>query len=103
MRQTIGIVHILIAGGAAKLAEQPGQQAAGVLAPATVPERCSSQIGQPKSIVEFAICKQASVGGDTVAMKFQLQAPVKIDPQTAIVRFIRWMFHEPTTMANATC
>ena len=57
---------------------------------------------QAKSIVEFAIREQSSVGGDATAMEFQLQPTVKIDPHSAVIRFTRWVFHEPTTMTNAT-
>jgi hypothetical protein len=35
-------------------------------------------------------------------MEFQLHAAIEIDPQSAITRFTRWVFHEPTTMTKAT-
>lgn len=55
MRQTVGIVHILIPGEAAKhrLAKQPGQQVAGILAPAALRQNPARQIGQPERVVEF--------------------------------------------------
>ena len=31
-----------------------------------------------------------------------MQSPVEIDPQKSIIRFTRWVFHEPTTMLNTT-
>ncbi|SPE35166.1 hypothetical protein SBBP1_790004 [Burkholderiales bacterium] len=46
--------------------------------------------------------KDASIGGDAAAMEFQLQAAVEIDPQRAIIRFTRWVFHELTTMTDTT-
>ncbi len=73
-----------------------------VLAPTIVGKNAAGQVGQAKGIVELALREQSSVGGDATAVEFQLQAPVKIDPQTAVIRFARWVFHEPTTMANAT-
>ena len=75
----------------------------GVLAAATFRKRCTCQISQPEGIVEFAVREQPSVRGDPTAMKLQLQAAVEIDPQNAINRFARWVFHAPTTMINATC
>ena len=35
--------------------------------------------------------------------EFQLQAAVEIDPERPVIRFTRRVFHEPTTMTNATC
>jgi len=42
--------------------------------------------------------QDSGIGGDAAAVEFQLQAAVEIDPQRAIIRFTRWMFHECTTM-----
>ena len=55
--------------------------------------RHSCQIGQPERVVQFAIGQQSGVGGDAVAVEFQLQAAVEIDPQRAVIRFTRWVFH----------
>ena len=60
--------------------EQASQQMAGVLAPAIVGKSTTGQIGQTKSIVEFAIGEQSGVGSDPAAVEFQLQAAVEIDP-----------------------
>ena len=38
-------------------------------------------VGQPKRIVEFAICEQPSIGGDDRSTKLQHQAAIKIEPQ----------------------
>jgi hypothetical protein len=35
-------------------------------------------------------------------VEFQLQAAVEIDPQRAVIRFTRRVFHEPATMPDAT-
>ena len=105
MRQTVGIVHVLVAGEATehRLAQQAGQQVARVLATAALRQRRTRQIGQPERVVEFAVGEQSGVGGDAAAVEFQLQAAVEIDPQSAVIRFTRWVFHEPTTMTNTTC
>jgi hypothetical protein len=43
----------------------------------------------------------ASVGVDAAVMEFQSQPPVKMHPQSPIIRCTRWMFHEPTAVTNA--
>ncbi len=40
------------------------------------------EIQQPKRIVEFPNSQQTSIGGHPGPMKFQLQPPVEIEPQT---------------------
>jgi hypothetical protein len=60
---------------------------AGCSAPTTVGKNATGEIGQAESVVEFPIPKQASAGGDAAAVKFQMQSPVKIDPQRSIIRF----------------
>jgi hypothetical protein len=35
-------------------------------------------------------------------MELQPQAAVEIDPQGTVIRFTRWVFHEPTTLTTAT-
>jgi hypothetical protein len=99
MCQTNSIVHILITGEATEhgLTKQPSQQVPRILASATIGKNASGQIGQANGIVEFAIHKQPSVRGDAAAMEFQLQAPVKLDPQRAIIRFTRRVFDLSTS------
>jgi hypothetical protein len=46
--------------------------------------------------------QDAGIGSDASSVEFQLQAAVETDPQSAINRFTRWVFHEPTTMTTAT-
>jgi hypothetical protein len=48
-----------------------------VLAGPGIGEHRARQCGQPKSIIEFAIGKQSSMGGDNGAAKLQRQAAVK--------------------------
>jgi hypothetical protein len=93
--ETLGVVDILIAGEAAEygLAEQTGQQMAGVLATAALRQRRTGQVGQPERVVEFPVGQQPGVGGDAAAVEFQLQAAVEIDPERPIIRFTCWVFH----------
>ena len=95
MGQTIGVVHVLIAGEAAehRLAEQAGQQVPGVLAAAALGQRRASQIGQAERVVQFTVGQQPGIGGDPAAVEFQLQTTVEIDPQGPVIRFTRWVFH----------
>ena len=104
MRETIGVVHILIAGEAAehRLAKQPAQQVPGVLAAAAFRQRRTRQIGQPKRIIQFAIGQQSAVRGDTATVEFQPQPPVEINPQGAIIRFTRWVFHPRASLSTTT-
>ena len=75
---------------------------AGVLATAVFRQHRTREISQPERIVKFTVSQQSRVGGDATAVEFELQASVEIDPQRAIIRFTRWVFHEPTTMTIAT-
>lgn len=95
VRQTFGIVHILLAGEASehRLAQQSGQQVVGILATAAFQQCRTRQIGQPERIVQFAIGQKASIGGDAAAVELELQPAVEIDPQGAVIRFTRRVFH----------
>ena len=53
--------------------------------------------------VQFSIGQQSCVGRDPATVEFQSQPKVEIDRQGAVTRFTCWVFHEPTTMTNATC
>jgi hypothetical protein len=70
--------------------------------PAWYRKLASCEISEADRVVQFSMDQDAGIGGDAAAMKFQLQAAVEIDPQRVIIRFTRWVFHEPTTMTNAT-
>jgi hypothetical protein len=104
MRQAIGVVHVLIAGEAAEhgLAKQRSQQVAGVLATAAFRQHRSRKISEAEHVIQFSMRQDAGIGGDATAMEFQPQAAVEINPQSAVIRFTRWVFHEPTTMTTAT-
>jgi hypothetical protein len=63
VRQTVGIVHILIAGETSKhcLAEKPPVSKCRVFLPAAAfRERQTRQIGRPEGIVQFVVRKQPS-------------------------------------------
>jgi len=51
-----------------------------VLAGARINEFITNHVGQPECVIEFAIGKQSSVGGNPGTMKLQLQAAVEIEP-----------------------
>jgi hypothetical protein len=82
VRQTVGIVDILIAGEPAehRLAEQPYQQMSGVLAAPTFCQHGPGQIGQAECVIQFAVGKQAGVRGDAATMEYQPQTAVEIEP-----------------------
>ena len=104
MCQAIGIVDVLISGEAAehRLAKQARQQVAGVLATAALRQHRTRQIGQSKHVIQFSIGQQAGIGGDATAMEFQPQPAVEIDPQGAIIRFTRWVFHDCVSSSRIT-
>jgi hypothetical protein len=76
---------------------------AGVLASTAFRQDTAGQISKAERVNQFSVDQDAGIGGDPAAVEFQLQAAVEIDPQNAIIRFTRWVFHEPTTMTDATC
>ncbi len=105
VRQAISVVHILIAGETTehRPAKQPSQQVAGVLATAALRQHRTREISEAERVIQFSMDQDAGIGSDAAAVEFQLKAAVEIDPQSAINRFTRWVFHAPTTMINATC
>ena len=105
MRQAISVVRILIAGQSTghRPTKQPSQQVAGVLATAALRQHCTCEISEAERVIQFSMDQDAGIGSGAAAVEYQLQAAVEIDPQNAINRFARWVFHAPTTMINATC
>ena len=95
MRQAIGVVHILVAGETAEhgLTEEPGQQVAGILATAAFRQHRSGEISEAKRVIQFSVDQDAGIGGDAAAVEFQLQPTVEIDPENAVIRLTRWVFH----------
>jgi hypothetical protein len=88
MREAFSVVHILIPGETTKygLAEQTGQQMAGVLASAALRQRRTSQFGEAERVVEFPVGQKARVGGDAAAVEFQFEAAVKIGSDSMLVQ-----------------
>jgi hypothetical protein len=69
------------------LPKQAGQQMRGIPTPPTIRQHAGRQIDQAECIIEFPMREQTSVGGDSAAVQFQLQATVEIDPQSIVIRF----------------
>jgi hypothetical protein len=79
------------------LAQQPGQEVAGVPTAAAFRQDAAGRLGQPQRIVELAVGEQPGVGGDAAAVELQLQAAAEIDPQRPVIRFTRRVFHGAAT------
>jgi hypothetical protein len=75
----------------------------GILAVAALRRQCTGEISKATRVVQFSVDKDAGIGGNAAAMEFQLQAAVGINLQRAVIRFTREVFHQSTTMTNATC
>ncbi len=104
MRETLGVVHILIAGEAPEygLPQQPCEEMAGVPATAAFRQRAAGQVGQPEGVVQVPVGQQPGVGGDAAAVELQPQATIEIDPQGAVIRFTRRVVHRASTKAAST-
>ena len=104
MCQTLGVVDILIAGEAAEhgLTKQTSQQVTGILASAALRQQRTREICEADRVIQFSVNKDAGIGGDATAVEFQPQAAVEIDPQGTVIRFTRWVLHEPITVTTAT-
>ena len=95
MRETISVVHILIAGETAeyRLPQQPGEEMARVATSADFRQRATGQVGQPERVIQLPVGQQAGVGGDAAAVELEPQATVEIDPQGRVIRFTRRVAH----------
>jgi len=104
MRQTLGIVDIVVAGETAKyrLPQKPCQQMPGVPAAPNLRKSIARHHARPEHLIQLAIRKQTGVGGGLAAVEFQLQAPVKTDPQRPSVRFTHRMHHRRPPIAAST-
>src|SRR5262245_42788410 len=81
--KTVGVVHVFVAGKPTehRLPQQSDQRMATILAGPRIGEHLTSQHGQAKRVVKFAIGEQPGIGGDDTAAKLQRQAAVKIEPK----------------------
>jgi hypothetical protein len=93
--QTVGVVDILVAGQPAehRLAQQAHQIVPIVPARAPVDEVLVRNSHQAERVIEFAIGQQSGIGGDARAVELQLEAAVKIEPQSIGLGFTRWQLH----------
>jgi hypothetical protein len=64
-----------------------------VLAGACVGQRICSRIGQAQRIVQFSEGQQSGIGGNRRTAKLEQQAAIKIEPQSASIRFTRRVRH----------
>ncbi len=96
MAQTLRVVDILVTGKASehRLPQQTNQSMAAIPPGARIGEHITSYCAETESIVEFAIGEQPSIGGNYRAMELKLQAAVKIEPESAIIRFTRRVLHD---------
>jgi hypothetical protein len=94
--ELLGVVHVFIAGEPPehRLAKQPTQLMARVLAAATIQEPGDRDIGEPEGIVELTVGEQAAVGADPGAMEFELDPAVEGGPQRRLSRFTRRVPHD---------
>ena len=87
----VGIVCVLITTKATKhrLTKLPRHAVPSVLAGTDVLENSPGKLGRAKGIITLPISEQPSVGSGLGAVKFQLQAAVKINPQRGLSSFTR--------------
>jgi len=64
-----------------------------VFACAGVGEPLAGQIRKAECVVEFAVGKQAGIGGDNRTTKLEGQSAVEIEPERVAVRFTRQVRH----------
>jgi len=94
--EPLGVVDILVAGEPTehRLAKQPAQCVARVLAAAALEELGDRDIGEPKGIVELTVRKQAAVRRDLGAVEFQLDPPGESGSQRQPSGFTRRVPHD---------
>jgi len=94
--EPLGVVDILVAGEPTehRLAEQPAQLVAGILAPAAVEEPRGRDLGEPEGIVEFAVSEQTAVGGDPRPVEFELDPAIESGSQRGVLGFTRRVLHD---------
>jgi hypothetical protein len=95
---SIGVVHILVSGKAAKCRLQCVPT---ILATASVGQNITRHLGQAEYVVEFAIGERPGIGGHHGTAKLEHQSAVKIEPKSIRFRFTRpWRYRRRKT---ATC
>jgi hypothetical protein len=82
------VVDVFVAGKSAEhgRAKQNPQQVAGVLTTAALRQHRKHKISEAEHVIQFSMGQDAGIRSDTIAMEFQPQAAVEIDPQRAIIQ-----------------
>ena len=102
--EPLGVVDILVAGEPPqhRLAEQPAQRVARVLATSAVEELGDRDLGEPEALVELTVGEQPAVGGDPGTVEFELDPAVESGPQRQLSGFTRHVPHDhaPSVIPN---
>ena len=87
--QPLGVVDVLVSGKPTehRLPQHTDKSVPAVLAGAGVGEPLAGQIRKAQCVVEFAVGKQAGIGGDDRTTKLKGQSTVEIEPERLAVRF----------------
>jgi hypothetical protein len=96
MPQPLGVVSVLVSGKPTehRLPQHTDKSVPAVLAGANVGEPLAGQIRKAECVVEFAVGKQPSIGGDDRTAKLKGQSAVVIEPERLAIRFTRRVRHE---------
>jgi hypothetical protein len=103
-REPLGIVDILVAGEPTehRLAEQPAQLVAHVLATAAVEELRDRYFGEPEGVIQLAVSEQTAIRGDLGSVEFELDPAVENGPQRQLFGFTRHVPHDRAPCSRAT-
>ena len=93
--EPVGIVHVVVAAKASEngLTELPDKTVATVLPTTGVSEHVPGNLGQSKSIIQFPLRQQPSVGRDLGTVELKLQTAVKIQSQNPCFPFTHRVSH----------
>jgi hypothetical protein len=102
MAQAFGVVHVLVSSEATenRLTQQTDKRMAAILAGAGVGQDIARQRRQSEHVIEFAIGQQSGIGGHHRAAKLEHDAAVKIEPESATIRFTRRVRHDRSLNAR---
>ena len=102
--ESLGVVHVFVASEPTehRLAKQPAQCVACVLAAAAVQEFRDRDLGEPQDVVELTVGEQPAVGGDPGTVEFKLDPAVESGPQRQLSGFTRRVPHDhaPSVVPN---
>jgi hypothetical protein len=102
--QPLGVVDVLVSGKPTehRLPQHTDKSVPAVLAGAGVGEPLAGQIRKAQCVVEFAVGKQPSIGGDDRTAKLKGQSAVVIEPERLAIRFTRRVRHDITFRISLT-